>query len=76
MNNKFRKQKVETQIQWKNIGNDATFNPWKKYYSVIKIGDTSYLTEYESKFRSEAVAVFHEEARLAGGYVENIGVFK
>jgi hypothetical protein len=76
MKKTFRKQQEETQKVWKNVPHDGQFNPWNNYYSVIKIGDKSYLTEYESKFRSEAVAVFQEEARLSGGFVETVGVYK
>jgi flavodoxin len=57
---------------------DAPFNPNKliKFYAVIKQGDKSFVTEYAAKQRSEAVAIFNEEARLFGGQVEVIGVFK
>lgn len=76
MRKQFRSQREETQIEFKNIPHDAAFNPWKKYFSVIQIGDKSYLAEYTAKFRSEAVAVFNEEARLSGGHVTTVGVFK
>lgn len=57
---------------------DAPFNPQKttKYYAVIKQGDNSFITEYEARFRSEAVVVFNEEARLSGGHVEVVSVYK
>jgi hypothetical protein len=73
---KFKKQQEESQIIWKNTNHEAPFNPFRNYFAVVKIGDKSYLTEYTAKFRSEAVAVFEEECRLSGGYVESIGVFK
>ena len=72
-NNSFRK---EDQLVWKNTTHEVAFNPTKNYYAVIKIKDKSYLTEYVSKFRSEAVAIFNEEARISGGFVETVGVFK
>lgn len=76
MKKTFRKQQEETQIIWKNIPHEASFNPVKKWYGIIKIGDKSFVTEYESKFRSEVTAVFEEEARLSGGQLTTIGVFK
>jgi hypothetical protein len=68
--------KKEDQIKWKNTTHEATFDPFQKYFAVIKINNKSYLTEYISQFRSEAVAIFNEEARLYGGIVETVGVFK
>jgi hypothetical protein len=57
---------------------DAPFNPNKlvKYYGIIEVGSTSYVTEYEGRFRSEAKAVLEENARLAGGKLTVIGVYK
>jgi hypothetical protein len=66
----------ETQIQWRNIEHDAAFNPIKKFYGVIKVGEKLFLTEHESKFRSETKAIFEEEARLMSGKLEVIGVYK
>jgi hypothetical protein len=61
-----------------NNFHEPAFQPNKltKYYAVIKVKDSSYLTEYSARFRSEAVAVFEEESRLSGGQVEVIGVYK
>jgi hypothetical protein len=76
MRKQFKKQQEETQIEWKNIPHEASFNPIKRFYGIIKVGEKSFITEYESKFRSEVVAVFEEEARLASGQLTTIGVFK
>lgn len=76
MKKQFKQPKKESQIAWKNTTHDPKFNPFKKYFACVKIGDKSYLYEYESKFRSEATIYFNEEARLAGGYVETIGIYK
>jgi hypothetical protein len=76
MKKTFRKQQEESQIVWKNVPHEAPFNPFKKWYGIIKVGDKSYVTEYESKFRSEVQAVFEEECRLSGGKLEVIGVYK
>jgi hypothetical protein len=79
MRKTFKKQPSEA---WKQTvfskTYDAPFNPNKliKFYAVIKQGDKSFVTEYAAKQRSEAVAIFNEEARLFGGQVEVIGVFK
>jgi hypothetical protein len=76
MKKTFRKQQEESQIVWRNTNHDTSFNPIKKFYGVIKVGDKLLLTEYESKFRSEVVAIFNEEARLLGGKLDVIGVYK
>jgi hypothetical protein len=76
MKKQFKKQQEETQIQWKNIPHEASFNPVKRFYGIIKIGEKSFVTEYEGKYRSEVQAVLEEEARLSGGKLESIGVFK
>ncbi|MBL4951107.1 hypothetical protein JK635_02480 [Neobacillus sp. YIM B02564] len=57
---------------------EAPFNSNKltKYFALIRVGEKSFLTEYECRFRSEAVSIFNEKARLDNGYVEYIGVFK
>jgi hypothetical protein len=76
MRKQFKKQKEESQIEWKNTTHDAQFSPMKKWYGVIKVGDKNFITEYESKFRSEVTALFQEEARLSGGTLTTVGVFK
>lgn len=78
MKKTFRKQQEETQIVWKNMSHEPAFNPNKliKYYATIKVGEKSFLTEYEAKQRSEAVAIFNEEARIAGGRVELVRTYK
>ena len=76
MKKNFKKQQQETQIVWKNTTHEAEFSPVKKYYGIIEVGDKSFITEYESKFRSEVMAIFNEEARLASGKLTHIGVYK
>jgi hypothetical protein len=76
MRKTFKKQQEESQIVWKNTNHDASFNPIKKFYGVIKVGESLYLTEHESKFRSETKVIFEEEARLMGGKLDVIGVYK
>lgn len=51
-------------------------NPIKKYYGLIKVGEKLYIDEYEGKFRSEALAVFNETARLMGGTLDTFSVKK
>jgi hypothetical protein len=57
---------------------EAPFNANKltKYYGIVKVGEKSFIAEYEAKFRSEAIAVLEEEARLSGGKLETLGVYK
>jgi hypothetical protein len=68
--------KGEKAIEWKNSSPEKTFEPMKLWYGIIDIGNKSYKVEYESKFRSEVVAIFSEEARLAHGKLTHIGVYK
>jgi uncharacterized protein (UPF0297 family) len=70
------KKREESQIEWKNTSHDPQFNPVNRFYGVIKVGDKNYITEYESKFRSEVTAIFEEEARLSNGVLTTVGVFK
>lgn len=72
----YKKQQVETQIEWKHVPHEAKFNPLKRWYGVITVGDKNFITEYESKFRSEVIALFEEEARLAKGQLTAVGVYK
>lgn len=72
----YKKQQEESQIVWKNSSPDVKFNPLKRWYGVITVGDKNFITEYESKFRSEVTALFEEEARLANGQLTAVGVFK
>ena len=76
MKNTFKNQREDSQIEWKNVEHDAQFNPIKKFYGIINVGDKLFLTEYESKFRSETKAIFEEEARIMGGKLDVIGVYK
>jgi hypothetical protein len=49
----------------------------KKWYGVIDYVDApSRIATYTTKQRSEAVAIFEEEARLSGGTLCTVGVFK
>ena len=66
----------ETQIIWRTTSPEKKFNPIKRYYGVIKQGERSLITEYETKLRSDAKNVFENEAKLIGGTLEYIGVFK
>jgi hypothetical protein len=76
MRKQFKNHKEESQIVWRNTTHDPQFNPWKRWFGVIKVGDKSFITDtYESKFRCEAVAIFEEEARLSKGKLEHVGVF-
>lgn len=78
MRKQFKKQQEESQIIWKNVQHEVSFNPNKltHYYGIIKVGDTNYITEYDGKFRSEAEAIFIEESHLSGGTLTTIGTFK
>ena len=49
----------------------------KKWYGVIDYLDApSRIVTYVTKQRSEAVAIFDEEARVTDGKLNAIGVFK
>jgi hypothetical protein len=77
MRKTFKKQQVETQILWKNMTNDAPFNPNKKYYAFIQIDGKEYVFDYVGKSRQEALINFQEEARLnSGKLVSGVHVFK
>jgi hypothetical protein len=76
MKKTFRKQQEESQKVWKNVPMEAKFNPIKNWYGIIKVGEKSFITEYQSKFRSEVQAIFEEESRLMGGQLTTMGVFK
>jgi hypothetical protein len=76
MKKTFKRQQEETQKVWKNVPQENVFCPMKKWYGIIKVGDKSFITEYESKFRSEVEALFQEESRLMGGTLEVIGGYK
>lgn len=78
MKKTFRKQQDESQIIWKNVEHDAGFNPNKltKYYGVVKVGDKSFITEYEARFRSEAKTILEEDARMVGGKLDFFGIYK
>ena len=62
--------------EFKNIPVGKVFNPTKKWFGTIQTSNGSWLVQYEGKFRSEAVAIFQEEARLVGGKLDKyIGAF-
>jgi hypothetical protein len=67
-----------TQIQWKNTQFEPPFdaNKLTKYYGLIKVGDKLFHTEYAAKFRSEALAILTEDARIMGGTLDTFGVYK
>ena len=78
----FKKQQQEisglgTRTVFNNF-HEAAFDPNRKvkYYGIIEVGNTSFVTEYQAKYRSEAKAIFEEESRLAGGKLTIIGVYK
>jgi hypothetical protein len=56
---------------------DKTFSPMKKWYGTISTSNDSFLVQYESISRSEAVRVFQEEAKAIGGTLDKyVGTFK
>jgi hypothetical protein len=71
-----REQQLGKQLVWKNTTHESPFNPVKNFYGVISVGDKMFITEYESKFRSAAEAIFKEEARLMNGKLDTLGVYK
>jgi GMP synthase-like glutamine amidotransferase len=71
-----REQQLGKQLVWKNTTPEKRFEHFKKYYGVISVGDKMFVTEYESKFRSAAEAIFTEEAHLMGGKLDTLGVYK
>lgn len=75
--NKKQQPQKETQIEWRNIPHEAKFNPTKNWYGVVDFDKApSVVITYTSNFRSEAVAIFNEEARLLGGKLSVVSVFK
>ncbi|MEH7116080.1 hypothetical protein V7128_01475 [Neobacillus vireti] len=75
--NTFKKQQVETQIIWKNIPNDAGFNPYRKYYAFIQIDGSEVVFDYVGKFRTEALIHFEEQARInQGKLVSGVHAYK
>ena len=55
---------------------EKKFNPVKKYYGIVLVDGKEKLYRYDAKFRSEAVAVLEEEARLDHGTLLSVGVLK
>lgn len=45
-------------------------NPEKLWYAVIETDDKSFVSEYSSRFRSEAVQFFKEVAEGLGGQIK------
>lgn len=50
-------------------------NPVRKWYTTVQVDETSYLLQYDSKFRSEALEEFDRQARLMNGKRGFIGSF-
>lgn len=48
----------------------------KEFYGIIETKEGSKVVEYETKFRSVAVAYFEEQARLIGGHLSTVSVYK
>jgi hypothetical protein len=76
MKKTFKKQKEETQIEWRNTTHDPQFNHFKKYYAFAQIEGKQVVLDYVGKFRSEALAALDEIARINGGkLVSGVHVF-
>lgn len=54
---------------------EASTTGEKKFYGVITVKDTSFLTTYSTKFRGQAVEIFNKEAAKIGGQVTAFGAF-
>lgn len=82
MKKQFKKQSQQTdqlgnRIEWKNVPHQAEFNPTTNWYGIIDFDKApSQIVEYTCRVRSEAVAVFEEEARLSGGKLGVVSAFK
>lgn len=64
-------------IAFKNVPQERKFKPVKKWFGTITTDKGSFLTTYETQQRSEAVAIFKEDARLMNGKLDkHIGVFQ
>lgn len=74
----YRKQKKQDAFVQTVFSNEVEkrFNPYKKFYALIKIGENLFYEEYEGKFRSEAKTILEEEALMNGGKVDTFGVLK
>jgi hypothetical protein len=73
----FKKQQEESQIIWKNVPNDAPFNPYRKYYAFIQIDGAEVVFDYIGKFRKEALIHFEEQARInQGKLVSGVHAYK
>ncbi|MFO1442976.1 hypothetical protein KDN24_07060 [Bacillus sp. Bva_UNVM-123] len=46
---------------------EASFNPYRKFYSFISIEGKDHYFEYDGKFISEARTHFEEQTRLNSG---------
>jgi hypothetical protein len=63
----FQKRKESmTRTVFNNI-HESNPNPIRTYYAFLEIGGKDHYAEYVGKFRVEALADFHEQARLNGG---------
>jgi hypothetical protein len=77
MRKQFKKQREETQIEWRVMEHEPQFNPFKKYYAFAQIEGKQVVLDYVGKFRSEALAALDEMARINGGkLVSGVHVFK
>lgn len=82
----FKKKRSNTSVTFSKDGRtvfDNRVEPKrdhnKKFYGVIDFKDNkqpSVIVDYVCAFRSEAVAIFSEEARLMGGKLGVVSVFK
>jgi len=70
-----KKNDAMTQTVFSNTA-EVKFNPVKKYYGIVLVDGKEKLYLHEGKFRSEAVAVLDEEARLDGGKLLSVGVIR
>ncbi|TCJ01054.1 hypothetical protein [Cytobacillus praedii] len=70
----FKGKKEMVRTVFNNV-HEANINPVKRFYGTISTSNGSLLVTHESISRSEAVAIFEEEARLSGGRLDKyIGV--
>lgn len=77
MKKQFKSKQQETQIIWKNTTHDPQFNPERKYYGIVDFDKSpSIKVEYACRVRSEAVAIFIEEARMLGGKLGVVSAYK
>lgn len=55
---------------------EGVFNPVRKFYGLIDVGDKTFISHYDTKFRSHATDVFNQEAKELNGELSYVGVIQ